>query len=463
MTTQGYAMSLQEYLKIVEDKNRTVKSLDAEREAADYRQEAGDINLVPVLTAGVGYLSDKNPTSQFIAFGAEETKAWNMSLGLAKQFSSGTSVSVNATGTNEENPGLQGNPFFNNYASFGIASLGVSFSQSLWKDSFGHATRLRWQREEAATGAEKGGYDLQKKQTLVGAENSYWEYVYATENLKVIRDNLERAKKIEAWTRRRVNDGISERADLLQAQALVSQRQLLVVTGEDNLATATRQIRDAMELPDADPLPQITGDISAARPIRSMVDGNGKRVLLLDAYLASLQARAKELVARESEDHYRPDLSLVGSYNTNAFDQNLQEASARFTDTRNPTAKIGLNFTYQFDTDVKSAATNSYRKDALSAKLMSERKMLESNSAWTELNRQYGDLTSRIQLADQTAQLQTSRAKAQADLFNKGRSVTNYVVDAEQDAATSVLNLIRLKADQRKMEAQGRLYISLEE
>ncbi len=456
------AMNLQEYLKAVQSKNKTVQSFDVQKEASDLRKEAGDINLVPVLTASAYYVDDKSPLSQFVTLGAKESKVNGYSLGLRKNFSSGTALGLSAEAADYDNPGLLlgQTPGLNR---FGTGSLGVSLAQSLWKDSFGNATRLRWETQDVVNVAEKGRYDLQTKILLVNAEAAFWDYLYAIENIKISRDSLERAKRIETWTRRRVNDGISERADLLQTQALVSARQLLLIAVEDDMAAARQSLRDYLEMGQTEVLPDMTGDISKSRTLSSMVDGNQGKVVQLDAYLSSLDAKARALNAKQVEDRYRPDLVLAGSYNTHSLEENMPKAIDQWTDTERPTAKVSLNLVYMFDTDVKNAARDSSKKEALAAKLVSERKYLESESSWIEINRRYSELTRRIEAADQVMKLQDDRAKAEASLFNKGRSITNNVVNAEEDAGTAKLNLVRLKSEQRKMEAQGRLYIAVEE
>lgn len=141
----------------------------------------------------------------------------------------------------------------------------------------------------------------------------------------------------------------------------------------------------------------------------------------------------------------------------------MSEATNSWTETDRPTSRVGLKFIYPFDFAPRDAAREAARKSALVAQLQSERKNLESESAWSELNRRYGELSRRIEAAAEISRLQTAAARAQSDLFNKGRAVTANVITAEEDAANAELNLTRLRAEQRKMEAQGRLFIVAEE
>lgn len=457
-----FAMSLQDYLKTVESKNKAAQSYEVSKEAIESRRIAEDIDLAPALTAGYNYELDKSPLGQFVVLGATETETTTYSLGLSKKFSTGTTLGLAAATTEIENQGLTA-PQFAQFSKAGTGSLGVSLQQSLWKDFFGRATRLRWERLEATTEAQKLNFDLQKKLFLVNAEAAFWDYIYALDSLQIGRESLQRAQKIENWTRRRVNDGIGERADLLQAQALVASRQLNLISVEDDLASAKRKIRDFLELSDADAFPDIKGDPAKSRPLNSMIEGTKGKVVTIDAYLASLSAKAQSVVAKETEDAFRPDLVLTASYNTNSLESDMAGATAQLGDTSRPTTKVGLNFVYLFDVAAKSSAKNAARKEALAAQLVSERKMMDSESSWIELNRRYIEMSKRIDSASKISSLQMKSAQAQSDLFNKGRSITKNVIDAEEDAANAALNLTRLRTEQRKMEAQGRLFVAVEE
>jgi outer membrane protein TolC len=459
----SYAMNLNEYLNAVAKNHKTIQSLEASKEASDFKKEAGDIDLVPELTANYRYSKDKGPLNQWVSFGAEESKVSSYGLGLNKRFSSGTGVRLSANAYDYENPGLGTSPLFADFEKYSTGSLGISLSQDLWKDFFGHAIRLRWEREDFVNKNEKGGYDLQIRTVLAGAEAAFWDYIYWTENRRIAKDSLDRSKKIESWVKRRSYDGISDKADLYEAQALVGSRQLATIGAEDELAAARRKVRDYLELAESDPMPDLAGDIGQTRTLASMVGATKGKIVAIDAYLASLTAKSSETVALEVKDANRPTLQLVGAYNTNAKEPTIAQATTEWTKQNKPTMFIGIDFRYAFDTDVKTATVNKANKDALAAKLQSERKMMESDSSWIELNRRYADLTSRIESASSLLKIQSLRSKAQSDKFNKGRSITSDVVNAEQDVALAELNVMRLKSDQRKMEAQGRLYIAIEE
>ena len=449
------AMNLEQYLEQVKAKHKSLQALEYSKEAVELNRLSGDVELAPRLTLAGGYLSDKKLPNQY---SATEIKANQYSAELAKRFSTGTSVALSAEAVQYEIMNSQLNTVPGKFAT---GSLGVSVEQSLWKNGFGGATRLRWEREESVAKAQSGAFDLQQRALLVQAEASFWDYLTLQEEIKIKKASLDRAKRIETWVKRRFADGIADKADLLNAQALVAARELQLVDSEDQFQAAIRGIRDVLELDPTEAVPTLEGNITNSRPISSMIQGQGK-VVKIDAYLSSLESKAKSSVAREVEDGYSADLVLSGSYKTNSYEENLNKATAEWDDGKRPTSQVGLRWVYLFDVEAKKGAVGGARKEALAAKLTSERKMLESDSAWIEINRRYIELGKRVDAARKISQLQMARAVEETNKFNKGRSITSNVITAEEDAAEAELNLTKLLAEQRKLEAQGRLFMAVE-
>lgn len=452
------AMSLEQYLDRVVKSHRGLEAMRVAREAAEDKKTAGDVSLIPVLSLSGSYLDDKKQPNQLQA---TEAKSTIYSAALAKKFATGTSVSLTARAMEFENPGA----VIPTYGAFSQGALGVSIEQSLWKDAFGRGTRLRREREETTATAEAGGYDLQSRQILASAEAAYWNYVYALEELKLRKASLTRAQRIETWIRRRVADGISDRSDMLSIQALVAGRKLALDNTEDSLVALRQEIRNFLELKEGENFPEPTAKIAQSRDMRALVGGSDGRVMRLDAWLAGLEAKARAIGAQEAVEGTRADLKLAGSYNTNSnvTDGKAADATREWTKTDTPTSQISLTWTYMFDTDVKDAVSASARKQALSARLQAERKLLESETGWSEMERRHRELSRMIASAGNIAAIQSDRAKAFADKLSRGRAVTSDVINSEEDAATAELQLTQLRAEQRKLEAQTRLFVVVKE
>ena len=458
------AMTLDDYLSLVKKQNRAFISFEKSTEAATARREAGDIELSPTALIKAQTLDDRRPQS-FGTFLLNRQQITDYTLGLGKKFSTGTQaqLSADASETKMDAEDLSTRPPTNTTQTLGAGTLGISLSQSLWKDSFGTATRLRRDRQAIVESSEKQNYNLQAKQLLVDAESAFWDYLYMKQEVLIRQDSLERAVKIEQWIKRRVSNGIGDSADLYNAQGLRAGRELQLISTQDEMTAAEKKIRDTLELKEQDPLPDLQGEIGGVRGLDQMADGRGQKKVRLDSYLAVLEAKTKAISAQEVEDSYRPDLVLSGQYKTNSFESSLGDAYQKISNTDKPTSGVALTLTWLLDGDLKNSVRQTARAEALAAALRQERKLLESQSSWSEINRRHHELTRKIQAALVASDLQTKKANAERDKLSKGRSITSEVVLAEQDAAESQLTLNKLRAEQRKLEAQGRLFITLEE
>lgn len=460
MSTSAQAMDLKTYMDQVVSRHHGLESLRASRESAEDKRKAGDLELSPSLSLKGSYLSDKKQPN---FLGSTESQATEYSAALGKKFSTGTSLNLTALAGGYRQLGIA-SPAFAAYQMYGSGGLGLSFSQSLWKNGFGRSTRLRHEREAETAAAEAGSYDLQARQILTEAESSFWDYLYVRQQVEVSKASLERAQRIENWVGRRNADGIADQADLFNAKSLAASRRLQLLNLQDELVAAEKKVRDQLELSPEESLPKFEGDLKTLRNPTKMMEGQG-RVVRLDAWLASKEARARDAAAREVEDSLRPDLVLSGAYSTNSFQSGggYGEVPKDWTKADTPTAQVALTWTYVFETDAKQSALAQSKKTALASKLLAERKEREGQTAWTELLRRHEELTKKIESTGQLRELQMQRSKALQVKLSKGRAITTDVVNAEQDAADAELQWTRLQAEQRKIEAQSRLFISVKE
>lgn len=456
-------LQLEDYLQQVSEKHKSLRSLKLSSEAAGVRQAQGEQDLIPVLTLSGSYLDDKKTGGYPPSLLIPHQQVRDFSLGVAKKFMTGTSaqVSVGATSVNQDMLTL---PSTSSSVQYGFAGLGVSVQQSLWKDALGRGLRLREDRLNAAARLESQSYDLQLKQLLLEAEAAYWDLIYLQDEALQRQSSLLRARKIETWVRSRFSNGIGDKADVLNAQGLVAGRELQLVSTHDELLAAQKKVADFLEINGDEKLPELNGNINQTRGASAYVPaGSSGRVLRLDSYLAVLEAKTKALAADEVNDAYRPDLSVYGAYKTNAVQDTVPGAINHISDTAMPTASVGVKLTWLLDTDIKQNSVRVAKLDAMAAAAKQEHKLLESDSAWSELSRRFHELSRRIEVAGRMSQIQTDKAAAERDKLSKGRSVTSQVITAEQDAAEAELTLLKLKAEQRKLEAGSRLFVRIQE
>ncbi len=444
------AISYDEYMQKVKSENKVFRSLNTSLESANERLLSGDVILAPVFSAGASKAVDKSLPSPL----GPSREMTEYTLGLTKKFTTGTNLTL-AAKTDQFSNEL---PAPADHYSTG--SIGITVQQSLLKDFYGRSTEYRRSRELIINQTENTSIDLRLRQALYDAEATFWDYAFAAEDLKLKKSNFERAKRLEQWTSSRVSNGISDRADLMNVKALAAVREVQLVAAEDEIKTQETKFREYLVLADSEPTPVLQTDLNATR--NTFADlAQKKNVVKIDAYLSVLDARVKKVIADEVQEGLRPDLSLIGSYNTSAYDREYDQVTKNISNSDRPKTFIGVNFSWIFDTESKRAQLSSANKDAMAAEYLAERNLTLGRNAWSDMVRKYESTKRSVSTLEKVAQYQRERAKAEQDRLSKGRTITANVVTAETDAAEAAVTLLKAQSGLRKLEASSILFMSV--
>lgn len=448
------ALTIDEYMQQINEKNKTILSYNTAIEAAHDRQDVGDLSLSPLLTASYSHASDQSLPSQLGSRRDSETAA----LGLSKKFSTGTTIGFTAQTFQSELT----NPLIPFPVDYSTGQLGLSLQQSLWKDFFGRATRMRQSRDSLTSQAEVYRHELGKRATLVQMESDYWDYLVAQEDYKLKKTNGERTRKLVSWTRNRVTNGISDRVDLYQIQALASLRDLELATAEEELEARAIKIRENLGLSAGEPVPVLSSNFSDSRPYIEELKRESK-VVRIESYLTVLDSKIKGTLSQEVEDSSRPDLSVVGKYSTSSYDTDHQTMLNNIGKTDFPVTYLGVNFSWMFGSDAISGQRSSARKDAQAALYRAEQAQIESENAWKDHLRKYELAKMNVTRLEKISALQVERSKQEQSMFSRGRTITVNVVNAETDSAEAEVNYLRARSGLRKLEAATLLFIPIKE
>lgn len=446
------AMTIQEYMQVYKSKNSLLRSNEMSVEALQGKVDAADIDLSPMLSLGYlkgddyslpNQLSPHRMTEQFTA-------------GLSKKFFTGTSVELVAKSYRFNNSNTP--PLFPGYDYYSTGVLGISIKQSLWRDFFGTGTRTKIERQKSAAKLETTVADLRMRGLLFEAESVFWDYVAAQEEVRLKKANLERANKVQKWTARRYENGISEKADDLNAKALVSLREMELLVADNEYKNAEVKFRENLELTANERTPVVTTNWKETRPYLTELK-NQKNIVKVEAYILTLEARTKALAAEETVDNLRPDLSLFGTYNYTSYERDREKAVSNMSRSDYPQSVVGVNFTWIIDNKAQSGLRQSMTQEASAAKLKADKNISDGLKSWEEYLRIYDVTVNQAKILDQIADLQKRRSDAENERFSKGRTVTAEVVKAETDAAESETRALRAKVGLRKYEASSLMYM----
>lgn len=450
------AMSIDDYLNQVKARNKNIRSYDIDVEAAGEKQVAGDLALSPILTGSYYVQTDKSlPLLMFLANKRTTTAT---ALGLSKKFSTGTTLAF----TGETYKYDYDQPLTPGDTGYSTGRLGISLTQSLWKDSFGRATRLRQNREALTARLEKLSSDLKKRATLIQVESDYWDFLVAQENVKLKQANLERAKKLQSWSSNRVYNGISDQSDLLQIKALVSSRELELANAKDELESKGITIRENLDLVAGDSVPEFTSSLTDSRPYVNELSKKSNMIRIQN-YLSQLEAKIKQDASDEVRDSLRPDLALTGKYYTTSYDVDYSTMQSNIAKDDRPVTFVGLSLSWMFGSDAVSAQKSSADKSALAAKYRAEQEALVGKNAWQDFLRKYEVTKQNVLTLEKIAQIQSERSKQEQIRLSKGRTITFNVVTAETDSAEAQVNYLKAKSGLRKLEASSLLFTDITE
>ncbi|MBX3020245.1 MAG: TolC family protein [Bdellovibrionales bacterium] len=381
-----------------------------------------------------------------------KTLADTMVATLTKPFSTGTTLRVIPSYENALSPART--PSEN--ANF---NWEVSISQSLWRDSFGHATRLRWARESFEKRQQIASALQTQAETAVKFETVYWDWANALRERELRLKNVTRGREILKWIRGRLARSAAEASDVLQAEAMLANEELQLATVEQSIRTAQSNMSRYVPIVNFQP---DVAELSRPRDVNSLVTrwnlDDLSRVERLELVSARNAAMAAEKRADETRDGIRPDLELQLGYGKNAIDPNGNKALSQSFSENHEQSTVAVVFSTGLDLGLEYKKVEAARAARESAKFKRQALESEAHTAWSQVERNIKDMQERVQRATELASLQVKKANAERQRYRMGRTTAFQAISYEQDAVNAEIALTSLNASARKQEAQARLF-----
>lgn len=335
----------------------------------------------------------------------------------------------------------------------------ISISQSLWQDFFGRSTQLRWDRQRYQRNQETAAVLRRRAQLYVDFENLYWDWALALRESELRANNVRRGQEILRWVKDRYRRSAAESSDLLQAQALLTNRELQLATIGQTLnsvqARSYRFIPHVGWKPNPDELAKLRDPSGLLAKWDGETASEPERLELIEARNAALVAEVK---AKESRESIRPELELQLAYGKNAIDTDRDAVTRRAFDENHEYNSVGLVFKSGLDVGMERRRVESARSERDSA--VQRRDSLEADAtvAWKQLRRELEDLKRRISHAEAYVKTEIQKADAERQRYRTGRSTAFQSIAFEQEAAEAEIMLWTLYASMRKTEARARLF-----
>ena len=448
------SVSVDDLIKMADGGAARFQALREEIGALEAEIRARERVLSPVASAELLY--DRDSRDRTTSNGTQQGTTGSLVSSLRQPFSTGTEVSLSA------GQAVRGREEQERENS--VAEWELRLSQSLLRDSFGRATALRRRAEAAELQTRRHTLIGERQEIAIALEEGYWDFILAIREAQIREQTIQRSIELERWMRGRVSSFAAEEADLIQVQALLSERRLdLLITSRARAAARTK-IQQIVPFSNPDGWKVNPELLSKERLLTDLLSGSSGRGIERPVQIAALAAayRFDQVKAQSEsvEEALLPDLTAFAGFGTNGVRDSFDDSWGRALNGDANALRVGLLFSVELDRPLKEQQRIAARLTADAARSRSRALTEESDILWTEIRAETKDLRSQIAEAGRLVDFQRKKVATERERFEQGKSTTFQLTTFEVDASESEIRLSRLYAALRKAEARARRFIA---
>jgi outer membrane protein len=384
----------------------------------------------------------------------------NYTVGFSQALATGTSVSVDGTMSRVESTSN-----FNLFNPSYTGQITYTAGQHLLRDR-GRLPNTRQiligQNNEKQS---EVAFEIQMTNLLVQAQKSYWDLVFAAQDLGVKQRSLDLAQRTLEENKMKVEIGTLAPVDVLQTQADVAARREQLVVSTFNVTSAEDQLKK-MTSSDKDPsmfMVKLRALDLPKRPeaVQIPILEDAIRIALEnrpEMRQALLDMQNKDIDVRYTKNQKLPILDVTASYNQNGSGGTKIERTGLAGSAANVIPGgvgnafgqlfgydyTGYSFGFSFILPLNNKAAEADHDRALNEQRLSKSKMdviaqqiaLEVRNSLTqvEMNR------ARIETAKITHDLAQQKMEAEQEKFNLGTSTLRFVLEEQRNVAQAESN-----------------------
>jgi len=447
------ALTLQEYLDQVKGENRAYQGSRLQSEGATQKAREADLIFTPSLFAEgrVGH-DGKLSSPSIVAYDRVENSSYK--LGVSQQFRFGLQSKLYYDLSKTRFVGANLGP--NVQTEYWDASPKLELNMPLWSGGFGRAARATEELLREQNSADHFSSAAQASQSLVGAEAAYWKLSAWKDVVRIQEQALKAAQDIHDYVARKQKMNLGEKADVIQAQALVEARTLELQVAQNEARDALRTLNKfrnkAAETP-AEALDAV--DLKALENLQVPEARPGDRldVKATEAQLASAKAQAQ--LVRERN---RPTLDVYGTYALNGRDAEMNEALKNAGQSERDTAFVGVKLNIPLNMGASADARAGALKAQKAAELNQEYAKYAQEMDWTTLSRTLSEARDNLRLIGRIEEVQKIKVENERARLRQGRTTTYQVLLFEQDYTQAAANRAKSAAQILGLQSQLKLY-----
>ena len=446
------ALTLDEYKSQVHAKDPSWRAAQLAEQGSHALLDESRSMTALQFTSELDYMDDRRLTTN-PSFMGDQTTYNGFFLGLKQLTSFGAqwALTENFTHTHIFDASPIGIPIPEFYEAYPKLELKLS----LWRNFLGAETGAEIKSLDAQTQLRFRQAEVLKLQKEIEIETAFAAVLAQQESLETAKDSLARAEKVLDWTKSRIARNLADQSDVYQSQAAVVARRLDLVNNEKSLRDAMAKFNDLRQEPSREPKEKLVPpQIEVERLNLSL---NQLRVRK-DIRLKEFEAVGAEASARAQREKHKPSLDLSVSALKQGRDSTAGSAqTAQFENNHNYMV-ASLNLTFPINQFAESRFREGYLQLVKSQQLIDESLGRDEKLTWENTVELAKQLRSQWSLVRELEGLQKSKADAERDKFNHGRSVLFQVLSYEQDFLATRAQRISLELLIRQFVSQLSLF-----
>lgn len=262
----------------------------------------------------------------------------------------------------------------------------------------------------------------------------------ASQQIKVLEDNLTASQKRDESFQKLENNGIIARNDKLKANLQTSNIELQLLEANNNFNIANINMDILLGLPDATEIeidPNYISELTENQPVSFYLNqavSQRKDVQALD-----YQRRAAELGTKAAKAESLPTIALTGGYVAAEIPKILTITNA---------ANIGLGIQYNIDNLWKK--NSSLMRATATEKQLSASNELLTDQIKLEINRDYQNsefAKRKITVYEKAAAQANENYRVTKNKFDNGLATITELLDADTAQISANVNVVNAKAD----------------
>lgn len=446
------ALKLEDLIALAQKKSETLLSIDRSIQSLEADIRSRDLDLSAQFSSEISQIRDHRES---LTSSSRFEDSSFIDVTLEKPFSTGTSISLNSGYTLSDT---------STSATQNVTDWEIRLSQSLWRNAFGRGTDYRRRSDQAELKARRFEAEFQKQALVTNLEAIYWDLALSLREEEIRLANIRLSETLEKWTRDRVRRSAAESSDLLQVQALSSDRKLALITTRNRISELKNQLQQLIPDLDVENLKLDLKSLEFDRNLNTLLfknSGSGTPVRL-DSVSQNFLLAKSQAELEQVKDDLSPLLDAYVSYGQNGIDPRFSDSWQETSRGSHTDSQVGILFSIDLDQDLKEdrrmASRLQVESQSLQAQALSRASILE----WTDLQRNISNLKAQAKEAKLLAQFQKRKSQEERRRYRLGRTTVFQTVAFEVDSATAELRLYQILADLRKSEARARSFFIAE-